>query len=171
MLILDWLVSVGCFKHRTKNMCFVHTLYSTMYRIVRIFRTVQISAYFECIQIVRKLLSAKFFSLLYKIIQFFLTQQFFVKYSAPDVPVNMVAVYRRLDGKKACTMSQKFRISPMCVPGKCGLIDMENSKFRTPKFYSNRKLKSYKICLSKNCRKYVQFKMFEKVHFFYLNNF
>ena len=70
---------------------------------------VQISAYFERVQIVWKLESPKIFSQDYKNTWFFLAQQLFIYFGAPDFPVNMVATYHRLDGGRS--MQHKSKIS------------------------------------------------------------
>ena len=76
------------------------------YCIAGNFQMVQIFAYFEHIQTVRKIEATKIFPQDYEITRFFLTQQLFVHYSTPDVPVNMVAAYMvALMVKEACIMS------------------------------------------------------------------
>ena len=71
------------------------------YCIAGNFRMVQIFAYFEHIQIMQKLGPMRIFSRDYKSTRFFLAQQLFVYYGASDVPVNMVAAYHRLDGRRS----------------------------------------------------------------------
>ena len=80
---------------------------------------VQIFAYFKHIQIVRKLELAKIFPEITSFPDSFFAQQLFVYYlyKTPDVPVNMVATYDRLDGERSMHYESKFQISPTCVPG------------------------------------------------------
>ena len=61
------------------------------------------------------------------------------------VPVIMVGTYRRLDGewKKHALCVERFELAQHLSNG-CGLKDMDNSKIRTLKFYSNKNLKLYK---------------------------
>ena len=101
---------------------------------------VQIFAYFEHIKIVRKLEPTKSFTQDYEITRFFLVQQLFVHYGAPDVPVNLVATYHYgLDGDRSMHHKLKSLNQPsVCFRG-CGLKDLENLKITTSKFYSKGK--------------------------------
>ena len=73
---------------------------------------VQIFAYFEHVQTVRKLEPMKNFPQDYDITRFILAKQL-----APDVPVNMVAtVYHSLDGERNMHHESNSQSSPVCVP-------------------------------------------------------
>ena len=61
----------------------------------------QVFAHFEHIKVVRKVVPTKNFDQDYNIAQFFLTEQLFIWYGAPDVPVSMVAAYHRVDGERS----------------------------------------------------------------------
>ena len=102
---------------------------------------VQIIAYFEQMQIVRKLKPTKSFAQEYKFTRLFLARQLLVYYGAGDVPCKHGSPPRiiTLMVKEACTMSRTVKNSPTCVPGACWK-DLENLKIAT-KFYSKGKLK------------------------------
>ena len=59
----------------------------------------QIFSYFEQMQTVQSLQSTKIFTQDYETIQFFITRQRFDSDGAPDVPVNMVALYHCFEGE------------------------------------------------------------------------
>ena len=78
----------------------------------------QLFSHFKHMQILQKLEPLKISPWDYKIAQFFLTRQLFVYYSAPDVPVSMVASYHCLDAERICMTSlalvKVYR--PKCQP-------------------------------------------------------
>ena len=75
----------------------------------------------------------------------FFPQQLFTYYGAPDVPVNMVALYHRLDGERSMQHESKSLNYHNVCPTECGLKDIkkfENSKFKI--YIVIEKLKLYK---------------------------
>ena len=116
-----------------KRLLWVH--FDLPHTIAGNFWMVQIFAYmyFKHIQIMWKVEPTKIFFWDYEITQFLLTQQLFVYYGAPDIPVSITLMM-----KKHATWVKRVELAHVSR-GMCGLKNMENSKIRTLKFYSNGK--------------------------------
>ena len=108
---------------------------------------VQIFAYFEHMQIVRKLEPAIIFPGDDETSRFFLVHQLFIYDGAPDVPVSMAGTCHHLDGERSMKTSsvKKFKLVQRVSQG-CGLNGTENLKIRTSKFYSNGKFEIIRKC-------------------------
>ena len=98
------------------------------YCIARNFRMVQIFAYFEHMQIVRKLKPTKFLLQILRLPNYFSHGNFFL-YGAPDVPVNKVAY-----GLVSLMVNETYNIYPNMCPRGCGLNDQKIRNFELRNF-------------------------------------